>query len=215
MNRPGIRGVVFDLDGVLVDSSHVMEAAFRHAYRQVVSAVDEAPFEAYRQYLGWLFSDIMAVMNLSPAMEGPFVGESERLIGEIRVYPGVIDMLERLRKDELSVAVATGKVRTRADSVLRATGLAELVDAVVGSDEVPSGKPAPDIYHEALRRLDLSPAESLSVGDAPADVIAARRAGLVSVAAMWGESDRFGLLASQPDHVIEGPGELLRLCGLA
>src|SRR5207249_450169 len=114
--------VVFDLDGVLVDSLAVMRAAFTHAYRTVVND-GEPPFDEYCNYLGWLFSDIMRAMGLPLEMEAPFVAESSRLIHDVPVYPGVASMLEQLAGAGVAVGVATGKTGTRARALLHAKGL--------------------------------------------------------------------------------------------
>lgn len=209
-----VRTVVFDLDGVLVDSRSVMERAFRHAFREVVSTEDEPPFGEYVRYLGWLFRDIMDEMGLPRAMEEPFVRESDRLVGEIEVCRGVPAVLDRLRAAGITSAVATGKVRARADRVLEATDLSAEVDAVVGSDEVARGKPAPDIFREALRRVDGDADTAIVVGDAPADIEGARAAGIETVAATWGECDEPTLLGTRPDHVAAAPLEVLGVIGL-
>ncbi len=201
-------GVVFDLDGVLVDSRAVMEAAFAHAHRVVVGP-GPPPFDRYVTYLGWAFGDIMEAMGLPASMEQPFVEESERLVHEVRAHEGIEEVLVTLRAAGRPLAVATGKARHRADRVLAVTGLDVHLDAVVGSDEVAAGKPAPDIFLEATARIGVAPEDALVVGDAVADIAGARAAGIVVGAALWGESDRQALLDARPDVVFDRPADIL------
>ncbi|MFB7476423.1 HAD-IA family hydrolase [Kitasatospora sp. NPDC056184] len=202
--------VVFDLDGVLIDSFGVMRQAFAVAYREVVGD-GEPPFEEYRTHQGRYFPDIMRLMGLPGAMERPFVEASHRLIREVQVYPDVPMVLARLRECGVRTAIATGKSGDRARAVLDVVGLLPLLDAVVGSDEVDRPKPAPDIVREGLRRIGSDPADAVMVGDAVIDIQSGRAAGTATAAALWGETDADQLLGERPDFVLAKPAELLAL----
>lgn len=204
MNPSAVRAVVFDLDGVLVDSFDVMRRAFATAYREVVGG-SEPPFDEYARHLGRYFPDIMRAMGLPLEMEAPFVRESYRLAGEVRVYAGVPEVLRLLRRAGLPLAVATGKSGERARSLLDAVGLGGLLDHVVGSDETARPKPAPDIVHSALAPFDVPASAAVVVGDAPLDLQSGRAAGAATAAALWGEGDEQGLLAERPDVVLRRP----------
>jgi AHBA synthesis associated protein len=201
----GFEAVVFDLDGVLIDSFEVMRQAFARAYAEFVGP-GRPPFEEYRTHQGRYFPDIMRLMNLPLEMEEPFVRASAELIGEITVYPGVRELLERLRDAGVATAVATGKSAARARAALAAHGLLPLLDTVVGSDEVPRPKPHPDIVIEALRRLRIdAPSRALMVGDAAIDIRSGRSAGTVTAGASWGSEDVERLRDAGADHVLSEP----------
>jgi AHBA synthesis associated protein len=203
--------VVFDLDGVLVDSHEVMGRAFAVAFAEVVGA-GPAPFAEYQRHQGLYFPEIMRRMGLPAAMEEPFVRESYRLADQVPVVDGVVDLLETLRIRGFRLAVATGKSGPRARSLLRTLELIDYFDHVVGSDEVPNPKPAPDIVLRALRLIGAPPQAAVMVGDARADILSARGAGVTAVAATWATVDEDDLIRSGPDLVIRVPGELLQLC---
>lgn len=203
--------VVFDLDGVIVDSFPVMREAFSIAYAEVVGD-GEAPFEEYERHLGRYFPDIMKIMGLPPAMETPFVRESYRLAGRVPLFDGVTEVLEELRERGFRTAIATGKAGDRARHLLDKLGVIHLFDHVIGSDEVANAKPAPDIVLHALDLLGARPEDALMLGDAVTDIAAARGAGVTAVAALWGESDTADLLASGPDAALRRPSELLAFC---
>ncbi|WP_082166796.1 HAD-IA family hydrolase [Nocardiopsis sp. RV163] len=205
--------VVFDLDGVLVDSFAVMRKAFAHAYHEVMGA-GEPPFEEYRTHLGRYFPDIMRSMGLPLTLEEPFVRASNELAHQVRVFPGVVDMLTGLRAGGVDLCVATGKSGVRARSLLDTVGLSGFFGAVVGSDEVPRPKPAADIVVEALARVGGRREAAVMVGDAVADLRSARAAGVVPIAATWGEGDPADLAAEEPVWTLDDPGDLLSLAGL-
>ncbi|MET8851695.1 HAD-IA family hydrolase [Amycolatopsis sp. NPDC004625] len=206
------QAVIFDLDGVVVDSFAVMSEAFAIAYAEVVGD-GPAPFEEYRRHLGRYFPDIMRIMDLPLAMEEPFVRESYRLADQVTVFDGVVELLLTLRTRGLKLAIATGKSGPRARSLLDKLGLLPFFAHVIGSDEVARPKPAPDMVLKALDLLDVPAERAIMVGDAPTDLASARDAGVASAAALWAPPDDVGeLLAAGPDVVLERPADLLAIC---
>jgi 3-amino-5-hydroxybenzoic acid synthesis related protein len=207
--------VIFDLDGVLIDSSDVMREAFAIAYAEVVGDGDgdgEVPFAEYQRHLGRYFPDIMRIMGLPLEMEEPFVRESYRLAHRIQLFDGVGEMLRTLRTRGLRMAVATGKAGARARSVLSELGVLPLFDYVIGSDEVARAKPAPDIVFKALGLLGVESGEAVMVGDALTDLASARGAGVTAIAALWGVTDLREALCAHADVAVERPQDLLALC---
>ncbi|SCG58355.1 HAD-IA family hydrolase [Micromonospora halophytica] len=209
---PGdVRAVVFDLDGVLIDSLTVAREAFALAYAEVVGD-GVAPVDEYCRHPGRYLPEVLRMMGLPAAMAAPFVRESNRLAHLVVPLPGAPELLGELRRRGVGLAVATGRSGARARHVLDLVGMLPLVDHVVGSDEVRRPKPAPDIVLRALELLAVRPADALMVGDAPADLASAHAAGVVAVAALWGESDPRTLRAAGPDVTLARVDELLALC---
>lgn len=208
---PGRLAVIFDLDGVIVDSFAVMSEAFAIAYAEVVGE-GPAPFEEYRHHLGRYFPDIMRIMGLPLAMEEPFVRESYRLAKQVTVFDGVVELLLELRVRGLRLAVATGKSGSRARSLLDGLNLLPFFEHVIGSDEVPRPKPAPDIVEHALGLMDVAPERAIMVGDMPTDLASARGAGVAAAAALWASPEVGQLLAAGPDVVLPHPSDLLAFC---
>lgn len=209
---PVRHAVIFDLDGVIVDSFTVMGEAFAIAYAEVVGD-GQAPFDEYRRHLGRYFPDIMRIMGLPLEMEEPFVRESYRLADQVTVFDGVVELLLTLRVRGLRLAIATGKSGPRARSLLDRLGLLPFFAHVIGSDEVARPKPAPDIVRRALDLLDVPAERAIMVGDAPTDLASAQGAGVASAAALWAPPDDVDeLLGTGPDVVLRRPADLLALC---
>ncbi|GGT59505.1 HAD-IA family hydrolase [Streptomyces purpureus] len=204
------RAVVFDLDGVLVDSFEVMRQAFTVAYAEVVGD-GPAPFEEYNRHQGRYFPDIMRIMGLPQEMEEPFVRESYRLAHQVPLFAGVVELLGELRGRGIRMSVATGKSGPRARSLLSSLGVRDFFDHVIGSDEVERPKPAPDIVKLALSLMGVEPGEALMVGDAVTDLTSARGAGVAAVAAVWADVEEAELAAAGPDAILRHPSELLAL----
>lgn len=209
---PPLRAVVFDLDGVLIDSIAVMREAFQRAYAEVVGTAD-APFEEYLHHLGRHMPDTLRIMGLPAAMYELFVRESHDLAHLIPPCQGAAWLLDELAAGGAQLAVATGKSRARAEHNLEAVGLRRRLAVVTGSDEVERGKPAPDIVELTLERLGVRAAEAIAVGDSPLDLEAGRAAGTRVAAALWGQGDHAALLACQPDVVAASCEELGRAVG--
>ncbi len=194
------RAVVFDLDGVLVNSIDAMHEAFQRAYNEV-AAPGPAPFSEYVTHLGRHMPDTLQIMGLPADMYPAFVRFSRELVHQVPPCEGAGELLDGLRTAGTALAVATGKAQDRAEHVLGAVGLLGRLDAVVGSDEVARGKPAPDIVLLALDRLGVEPDDAVMVGDSPLDLRAGQAAGTTVAAALWGQGRPADLLACAPDIV--------------
>lgn len=217
LNRQGavsqqpIKGVVFDLDGVIIDSLPAMEEAYYSACARVL---DFSPpsFSEYKKHLGRSFPEIMRILGLpSDPLHKVFKEESLARIDTVLVFPGIRQVLDDLRAKKVPMTVATGKDTKRAEQILKHLNLDHYFDAVFGSDAVENPKPAPDLLRKSLSAIGVSPQDALFVGDAPSDLEAGLAADLRTVAVLWGRPDREAL-ALVP-HLIDlrRPEELLTL----
>lgn len=173
--------VVFDLDGLLVDS----EGRWGEAERAVVAAYGRPWDEAVRtELLGRGPADAAAALAAHLGVDD--VAEVQRrLFAEagaafdrgIPVRPGARELVTALH-GRMPIAVATNNVRLLAERALRSAGLAPLLGTVVAVEDVALPKPAPDPYATACRRLGADPARSVGVEDSPVGMRAARAAGL-------------------------------------
>lgn len=209
-----VLAVIFDLDGVLVDSeSWWAESRAAVARRHGVewTAADEASVKgantpewaaAMRERLALPTADEEIAREVVAAMIGRYTRE-----GPTRIGPGLA-AVGRLRA-RYPLAVASSAHPDVIEAALRSLGIAGAFRAVVSADEVGAGKPAPDVYLEAARRLDVPPARCFVIEDSPSGVRAARSAGMrviwVGVAALEG---------APPAEDGSDPGSIWRLATL-
>ena len=131
--------------------------------------------------------------------------------GQVVVYDGVEEALERLRRAGVALGLFTGADVASLETLLGATALLSLFDGVVGGDEVAHPKPAPDGVLLACHRLGVAPEAAAYVGDTSADMQAARRAGVVAVGAGWGH---FWASGNGADVVADTPSALPDVLGV-
>lgn len=204
-----VRTVLFDLDGTLIDSHRLIIASFRHACRQVLGhdVTDESAQVRWGQPLAVRFA-VVAPDRVPALLDAytEYCDRHERTLAS--VFPGVPELLAALTGRACAIGVVTSKRGRAAAQALRVLGLAKWITAVVGAEDAPAPKPAPDPIREAMRRLQAIPESALMVGDAPFDIQAARAAGVRSAAALWGTEDAETLLACDPDYVARSPGDV-------
>jgi HAD superfamily hydrolase (TIGR01509 family) len=178
--------VVFDLDGVIVDSEHVWDEARRALAAERGVAWPE---EATRAMMGMSSPEWTRYMHESVGIPEPeeeigreIVGYLERLYrSELPLIPGAVEAVRRMA-DAFRLGLASSSNRELIDLVLELTELAPLFEATVSSEEVGRGKPAPDVYLEALRRMDISGADAAAIEDSHNGIRAAHAAGMRVVA---------------------------------
>jgi HAD superfamily hydrolase (TIGR01509 family) len=181
-----IRAVVFDLDGVLLDSEQLWDqarrdVAARHGGRwhaQATAAMQGMSSSEWARYL----RDAVGV-NLSPdrIVEEVVTDLLDRYARGLPLLPGAIEAVRRIG-GRWPLAIASSANRVVIDKVLELAGLREEFQAAVSSEEVARGKPAPDVYLEATRRIGQPPADCAAVEDSANGIRSAAAAGLHVVA---------------------------------
>jgi HAD superfamily hydrolase (TIGR01509 family) len=183
-----MQGAIFDLDGTLVDNMPVHADAFaifvqRHGLPSLTMA-DRRRLDGRRNRD--IFPDLFG-RPLSDDEQRAFAGEKEALYRELsagRLVPvtGLLDLLDRLDARDIPVAVATSAPPENVHHSLAELGLAARLTRIVRSDQVPRGKPFPDVFLAAADRLGVQASECVAFEDAPIGIMAARAAGMRSVA---------------------------------
>lgn len=181
-----IEDVIFDLDGVLVDSEiwwDEVRSAFAARHGRTWTAADQAAVMGANS-AGWariMRERLDLDLDESTIQRAIVEGVIERY--RTRGAPGIDGAIEAVRRIAVDrpVAVASSAHPAVIAAALEATGLTDLFGVVVSSDEVADGKPAPDVYLEAARRLGAEPAACLVVEDSYNGVRSARAAGMTVV----------------------------------
>ncbi len=183
-----MRAAIFDLDGTLVDNMPIHAEAFaifarRHGLPPLTMD-DRQRLDGRRNKE--IFPDLFG-RALTDAEQLRYADEKEALYRELsagRLEPihGLIHLLDRLDAHRIPVAVATSAPPDNVTHTLAELRLAARITCVVRGDEVPRGKPFPDVFLAAAARLGVGPGECVAFEDAPIGITAARAAGMKTVA---------------------------------
>jgi HAD superfamily hydrolase (TIGR01509 family) len=179
-------GVVFDMDGVLADSEPVYYAAINEVLRPI--GKDMNP-ELQRAIMGYGVAETWAVLAEELSLEGStdaLVAEYDRtlcrLLSELREpLPGVKELITTLRKRRVPYGLASSSWPGWIDALLGGIGLQDAFEHRVSATMVENGKPAPDIYLLAGKRIGVAPERCIAIEDTRTGLIAARDAGMLAV----------------------------------
>jgi beta-phosphoglucomutase len=176
-------GIIFDMDGVLVDSGPAHIASWRVLASKHGVRMSDAEFAACfgqtsRDIIRKLWGDHVSDDDVRRFDDEKEAAYRELIAGNVPLAPGVREMLAALRDAGCALAVATSGPRENVELVLREAELAPFFAAVVTGFDVKNGKPAPDCFLLAAERADLSPRECVVVEDAPVGIQAALAANM-------------------------------------
>ena len=182
-----IAAVILDMDGLMLDTESIYKRAWQSASAECGYSLDDdfyltlvgQPNPACEAALLNRFGDHFPIADFRTRWSRLWQAHVET--AGIPTKPGLSELLSFLRERQVPVAVATSSDRDYASLSLRAAQLETWFDNVITGDEVVNGKPAPDIYIEAARRIGVEPANCLAIEDSDAGVLAASAAGMITV----------------------------------
>jgi len=177
-----VQAVVFDMDGVLIDSHPAHRTAWQQFLRLMGKDVSEVELsyildghrrsEILRHFFGDL--DEREVQEYGKRKDDIFRG----LEYEIKPVRGALDFIEGLNRRGIAMAIATSASEIRTFSTIERMGLGGCFEAVITATDVSEGKPHPAVYRLACERMGIQPDRALAFDDASAGVLAARSAGM-------------------------------------
>ena len=203
---PSIRGLVFDLDGTLIDSVLDIAEAANHALG--VSGYPARSVAEIRGYVGDGARVLLARAAELPVDDAELDPLLERFLDYYTAHPiAHTELLPCVRETlgalpPLPLALCTNKPRRTTDVVLAGLELANCFRVIVAGGDLPQKKPDPAPLRHIAKQLDVSPAELVMVGDGPQDIECARAAGTRSIGVENGIAQRERLLAARPDAMI-------------
>jgi HAD superfamily hydrolase (TIGR01509 family) len=177
-----VGAVVFDLDGLLIDSEQVWDEARQELARERGGRWTET---ASRDMMGmssleWsrYMHDVIGLSDPPEEISAEVVRRLERIYrDELPLFDGAVEAVERLAA-RWPLGLASSSNRELIDLVLELSGLERFFRATVSSEEVRRGKPAPDVYLEAARRLGVSPERCAAIEDSENGILSAKAAGM-------------------------------------
>jgi phosphoglycolate phosphatase len=203
--------VVFDWDGTVMDSTHSIVEAIQGACADLELPIPSATDASWVIGLSLESALYRCVPTLSaeqlPAFLERYRYHFLRRDPEIKLFDGIVGLLDTLRAREVTLGVATGKSRVGLDRVLGAMQLNDYFHTTRCADESFS-KPHPAMLLEIMAELDLEPRQVLMVGDTSHDVQMATAAGVDSMAVTYGAHDTPTLLQAEPTVMVASVREM-------
>lgn len=203
----GRAGVLFDVDGTLVDTNYLHTLAW---WRALVDVGEWAPMNAIHRLVG-VGGDQLVPRLLgrdAPAAAEQRARRYHELLGEVRAFPHAADLLRLIHDTGTVVVLATSSPRDELDVARRALDADGSIDAVTTKDDVEQSKPAPELIDAALEAGGVDRARAVTVGDSVWDVQAARAAGVGCVGVETGGFSEHELREAGALQVYHDVGEL-------
>jgi HAD superfamily hydrolase (TIGR01509 family) len=177
------RAAILDVDGTLVDSNHAHARAWQEAFAE---AGLQVPYDPIRRAIGMGGDKLMPLVSgiEEDSPQGRQIADRRaeifktRYLPELRPFPGVRDLLERLSESGFVLTVASSATADELGPLLEIAGVSDLISARTSSSDADESKPDPDIVAAALKRSGAPARAAVMLGDTPYDVEAAGRAGV-------------------------------------
>ena len=206
--QPGRAGVVFDVDGTLLDTNYLHVTAWWNAFRE---RGHDVPCADVHRAIGLSSDDLIdrVLGRPDPSVSQAHSRHIAPYLGRMRALPGAAGLLRAVRGQGLDVVLATSAKDEEVELMLDALGARDVVGTVVSSGAVKEAKPAPDIVHEALRQSGTDRSRAVMVGDTVWDVLAAERAGIPCIGLLCGGLGEAQLRDAGAAEIYPDPAGLL------
>lgn len=174
-----IKGIIFDLDGVLIDSFIAWQKLLNYALKSY--GKKPITIEEFKKYWGQgMEKDIeillpgVSLKDLQEFYEKNF----KKFSKYIKIFPETGPLLEKIKSMGIKIAIASNSAPKILEYCIKRAKIDKIVDFYIGASDSIKGKPAPDILIKILEKFNFKPSEVLFVGDSPFDIEAARRASI-------------------------------------
>ncbi len=218
------QAIIFDLDGTLLDTLKDLAKAVNSAL--AIESLSPCPTEQYKKLVGSGARNLMkkaAAFSRGVDPNQIPADQIDRLMAsfnklydrswavETKPYPGVVELLEQLRKTNLKLAILSNKPDAFTKQITNHYFPTREFSPVYGKlDDYPI-KPDPTLALKILEQMDIAPSRAMFVGDSGSDMQTARNAGMTAVGVLWGFRDADELKREGADHLIGHPSDLLAL----
>jgi HAD superfamily hydrolase (TIGR01509 family) len=201
-------GVLFDVDGTLVDTNYLHTLAWSRALREVG---EWAPMNAIHRLVGMGGDKLLERLlgHDSPAATSARPAFFRELVDDIRPFPHAADLLRAVRDHGITVVLATSAPEDELEVLLESLKADDAIDGRTTADDVNESKPAPDVFLTAMESCSIDPRFALAVGDSIWDVQSARAAGIGCVAVETGGFSQHELSEAGARYVYRDVAEML------
>lgn len=181
------KAVLFDMDGVILDSEPIHFAAFQATFKHhgrtfshedflthFIGRTDEEGFKRYFQFMN-------EEIDINLVMDQKAKHYLELAKDQLVAYPGVVQLIKHLH-NHTKLALVTGSLRIEAEAALEAVGIIDCFEFMVCADDITIGKPDPEGYLKAQSRLGIAKEDCVIIEDTPSGVAAAKASGIRCIA---------------------------------
>jgi pyrophosphatase PpaX len=203
------RCIVFDMDGTLTDTNTLIFHSFNHvaekytgrrlSAEEIISFFGPPEEGAVEKMLG-----PERLQEAMPLYYAFYAGNHQQYAS---LHEGMREILDLLKKKDVSIGLFTGKGRRTTEISLEQFSIKDYFDVIMSGDDVAEYKPSGDGLRRIMAALDVAPGQCLMVGDAVADIVAARDAGVPVASVLWDSYGRDHVLKMDPDYVFHSVGE--------
>lgn len=206
-----VKGILFDLDGTLLDTADLILASFKHTFR--VHEQVEVDEKTLYPYLSMTLRDIFHDKGeLMESMIDTYRDYHFKYYdATVKLFPNTLPALGHLHAAGIKFAAVTSRRTPSAKRGLEITGALPYFTSIVGNDRSSKHKPEPEPLYIAMRELCLKPEECVMVGDSVNDILAGKNAVTKTAAVRWTRSEWSELVAAQPDLIIDTPADFIKL----
>lgn len=202
MTMKKYKGIIFDIDGTLTSTNELIFATFNHIAQK---------------YEGRVYSDEEIISMFGPTedviLKEKFNGDKFKEVYDeyykfyrenhprmADLYPGIVDILNEIKRRKILTSIFTGKGRKTTEITLEILGIKKFFDMIITGDDVKNHKPSPEGILKFLNEFRLSKDEVLMVGDSIADIVAAREAGIDVASVVWDSYAKDEVVKLNPLH---------------
>ena len=183
--RPKIKLIIFDLDGVLINSKNNMRFAWNAVLKKFKLNVS---FNEYFKYIGIPFEEILTKFKIHvkyhKKIKNIFSTASIKNIKKINLYPNVINVIDLLKKTNIKLSIVTSKDKLRSKKIVKRLKIN--INQIFSPEKTLRGKPHPDQLIKSLKINQVKPEEAIYVGDTKFDFMAAKKAKIKFLYANYG-----------------------------
>lgn len=208
-----VKGVIFDLDGTLIDTIEGLANSVNHAMD--FYGFPNHSVEKYRTFVGngvgKLVERALPEDKKDLAVEARKIFEkhySETMLEVLPVYEGIWDLIEYLKKKNIKMAVNTNKMDVFAKPMIKKV-FGDIFEGVLGEVSDLPRKPAPDGSLTLLKKMGIEKEECIYIGDSQVDINTAKNSGMTGICVTWGFAAREVLLQNNPDIMVDTPYQII------
>lgn len=211
MKEESIKGVIFDLDGTLIDSYQAIYLSFRYLYEKM--GLPPLSFDEVKGTIGYglskTFHNLLGEERVSEALSLFRQKYDEVFRQYTYLLPGAREVLETLQNKGMTLAIATNKIGRLSRGILQHFGMDKLFVTIVGDEDVSQNKPHPEMLLYAIEKMGLGKEEVVFIGDSLIDIQTGKNAGIRVFVVPTGVAKREDLVKAKPAAVLDGLLDLL------